>query len=30
MASALYEKLMADMKDAMKAHNMQTATRSAA
>ena len=24
MASALYDKLMADMKDAMKAHNMQT------
>ena len=24
MASALYNKLMADMKDAMKAHNMQT------
>ena len=24
MASALYDKLMADMKDSMKAHNMQT------
>ena len=24
MANALYDKLMADMKDAMKAHNMQT------
>ena len=24
MASVLYDKLMADMKDAMKAHNMQT------